>query len=348
MKAATSFLATAASVLLVAMTVFGPADRALAGGEEEVFGSGLTDIGGTATETLREVFRDGAEEWLGNALILLIPESAAESDPGVWLELCTQFSTTFDTAVGNATTAALAYPHKAWTGDDLPKDWMTQVRAGRKFILYMAETGYKAYSDWAGFAERMKGYEADTSSMEKKINKIKPDFEKLDKLLDQFNVIAHDRKKGAAKKLKAILKKVKKYEDKTISNDMDVIKKYRELVEQKTKDDDYKPDAVRKKLEDAAKSMDETVKLCLKTFPGARGFAKDWAKNGTDLADDYKEAYNDFVEAAKPIMGDIPPIWAGQGQFDEWKYTEFETKLTAMRKLIEAEIARIEGIPTVD
>jgi len=194
----------------------------------------------------------------------------------------------------------------------------------------------------------MKGNVADKDGMEKKINKIKPDFEKLDELLDDFNVIAHDRKKGAAKKLKDILKKVEKYENKTIPNDLDVIKKYRELVDQKTKDDDYKPDKVTKKLEDAAKSMDETVKLCLKTFPGAKGFAKDWAKNGEDLADAYKEAYEDLVEAATPIMGDKPPIWAGQGQFDEWTYTEFKTKLTEMRKLIQAEIARIEGMPMVD
>ena len=347
MKAAKGFLATAAGALLVAMIVFGPVDEVLAGGDEEDFGAGLTDIGGTATEALRLVFRDGGEEWLGNALILLIPESAAESDPGVWLELCTQFSTSFDAAVGNATTAAEAYLGEGW-GGGLPKDWMTQVRAGRKFILYMTEAGYNAYSDWAGFAERMKGYEADMSRIKKKIDKIKPDFEKLNDLLDQFNVIAYERKKGAAKKLERILKKVEKMETNTIPNDMDTLEKYRDLVEQKTKDDDYKPDAVKKKLEDAAKSMDETVKLCTKVFPGAKGFAEEWARNGTDLADDYEEAYEDFVEAAKPIMGDIPPLWGSMGQFDEWKYTQFETKLTNMRKMIEREIARIKGIPTVD
>jgi hypothetical protein len=125
--------AMAAGVLLIAMVTVGPVDRAMAqgGGEDAAeFGAGLTDIGPDATEALRGVFRDGAEEWLYSAAILLSAEQAAESDPKVWLDLCTQFSDSFEAAVGNANSAAEAYLDKAWTGD-LPKDWKEQVRDGR-------------------------------------------------------------------------------------------------------------------------------------------------------------------------------------------------------------------------
>ena len=83
-------------------------------------------------------------------------------------------------------------------------------------------------------------------------------------------------------------------------------------------------------------------------FPGAKGFAEEWARNGKELAEDYKEAYDDFIEATKPIMGDKPPLWAGMTQFEDWRYSEFAAKLTKARKQIQSEITRIEGIPLVD
>jgi hypothetical protein len=342
-------LVVVAMIGLLTMVAAGPGHRAYAGGDEEAaeFGAGLTDIGPDATEALRLAFRDDAEEWLAAALIILPAEAAAESDPKVWLDLCTQFSDSFESAVANATSAAEAYPDKAWTGD-LPKDWKNQIRDGRKFILYMADAGYKAYSEWAGFAVWMKGYEADKTSMSGRITEIKKDFVKLDGLISKASVTVAEGKRDAAKKLKDVLKDVERMEQKTIPNDLETLGKYRGLIEERTTDADRAPDAVKKKLEDAAKTMDETVKLCSKVFPGAKGFAKEWARNGKELAEDYKEAYDDLVEATKPVMGDKPSLWTGLTQFEDWSYKEFSAKLTEARKQIQSEITRLEGIPLVD
>jgi hypothetical protein len=212
----------------------------------------------------------------------------------------------------------------------------------------MADAGYKAYSEWADFAVWMKGYEADKTSMGGRITKIKEDFVKLDGLISKASITVAEGKKGAAKKLKDILGDVERMEQKTIPNDLDTLGKYRDLVEQRTTDAERAPDAVKKKLEDAAKAMDDTVKLCAKTFPGTKGFAKEWASNGKELADDYKETYGDFVEATKPIMGKKPTLWSDLTQFKDWEFNQFSTKLTEIRKRIESEISRLEGIPLVD
>ena len=346
MKAARSFVA--ATVLLIAMMAVGPIDRALASGDGAAeFGAGLTDIGPTATEALRLAFEDGAEDWLGAAAILLPAEHAAESDPDLWLDLCTQFSSSFEAAVGNANSAAESYLGKAWTGD-LPKDWKKHIRDGRKFILYMANTGYKTYSDWATFAVWMKGYRSDKGKITDKITEFKKDFVKLGKLISKASITVAEGRKNTAKKLKGILKDVEKLEKNTIPNDLTTLKKYRKLVEDRTKDAERQPDAVKKKLEDAAKAMGDTVRSSVKVFPGAKGFAEEWARNGKELGEDYQEAYGNFVEAAKPIMGDTPPLWASLTQFEGWRYSEFPAKLAATRKMIQREITLIEGVPTVD
>jgi len=349
MKALRASAAAIAVGVLITMMAVGPVDRALAGGDEDAkeFGAGLTDIGPGATEALRVAFRDGAEEWLGDAMLLLSADQAAESDPKVWLDMCTEFSNKFEAAVGDANSAAEAYLGDAWSGE-LPKDWKRQVRDGRKFILYMAQAGYKAYSDWAEFAVWMKGYQADTSSMGGKITEMTKDFVKLDGLISKASAAVVERKRGTVKKLKDILKDVDKMAGKTIPNDFDTLGKYRDLVEKRTEDADRDPDAVKKKLEDAAKSMDDTVKLCTGAFPATKGFAKEWASNGKELAEDYEEAYGDFVEATTPIMGDKPSLWSGLTQFEDWTYSGFAGKLAKTRTTIKTEITRIEGIPTVD
>lgn len=348
MKAARGFLATAAGVLLIVMMVVGPVDRALADDDDTAeFGAGLTDIGPDATEALRLAFRDGAEKWLGDAQLLLSADQAAESDPKVWLDMCTEFSDTLESAVANAKTAAEAHLGDAWTGD-LPKDWKGQIRDGRKFVLYMAEAGFKAYSEWADFAVWMKGYEADMNSMTGRIGEYRKDFEKLDKLISKASVTVAEGKKDAAKTLKGILKDVERLEQKTIPNDLDNVGKYRDLVEKRTKDAERDPSTVKDKLDKAAKAMDDTVKLCAGAFPATRGFAEEWARNGKELAEAYKTAYDDFVAAANPILGEKPPLWAGFTQFKEWRYGEFAAKLTDMRKKIQLEITRLEGVRMVD
>ncbi|MBN1919443.1 MAG: hypothetical protein JW889_16220 [Verrucomicrobia bacterium] len=346
MKAARGSMAAAVVGLLTVMIVLGPGYHSLAYGSEEEFGAGLTDIGPDATDALRVAFRDDAEAWLDATLFVLTPEGTAQSDPTDWLNLCTQFSNAFEANVTNAKNAAETYLGDKWSGD-LPKDWIQKIRDGRKFILYMAESGHKAYSDWAEFADWAKGYRTDKASMTGRIKEMKPDFVKLDALISKASTTVVEGKKDAAKTLKTILRDVERFEENTIPNDLDILEKYRKLAESTT-ETERRPDAVKKKLEDTAKAVEDTVKLCAGTFPATAAFAQSWASNGKQLAEDYKKAYDEFVEATKPILGDTPPLWSSLTHFEDWKLSEFATNLTAMRKRIQSEITRIEGVPLVD
>jgi hypothetical protein len=348
MKTARDLMAaTAAGVLLIVVMVIGPVDRALAEGEEEGadFGELLTDIGPDATEALRQAFRDDAQAWLDASLFYLTPD-AEDTDPSDWTDLCTQFNAVFEGHVTTAKEAAAAYLGDAWKGD-LPNDWNQKIRDGRKFILYMANAGYKAYSEWVDFAVWAKDYRADEKDMGKKITEIGKDFVELDELISKASAAVVERKKSSVKKLKDILKDVERFDDVTIPNDFTTLDKYRDLVESRTKPE-RNPDKVKEALEKAGTDVDNTVKLSVGTFPATSTFAENWVANSKQLAEDYKEAYDGFIEATNPIMGNKPKLWSELTQFEDWEYSQFKTKLAETRKTIQREITRLEGVRMVD
>ncbi|MBN1555697.1 MAG: hypothetical protein JXA11_13215 [Phycisphaerae bacterium] len=314
---------------------------------EKEFGAGMTDIGPGANDILHKAFRENAEDMFNAAMVLLTPDQAAKSDANLWLALCTEFNDKFIASVTAAKQSAKQYLGNDWSGD-LPDDWKALIRKGKEFTLHLSTVGYAAYQKWGTYAVWMKEYGTDGKAIVEKIKELQKDFAKLDKLLSDASAAVVDDDKNKLKKLNKILKDVQSLEQNTIPNSLKIMEKYRAIVSERMENKDRKPDEVKKEMEKSVENVGKTAEKAADFFPAAKPFSEEWTKNAKQLTDDYRKSYDNFVQASKPLMGDIPEIWSGMTQFQDWKYGEFADRTKDMRKKVELEIIRIKGVSTVD
>ena len=58
--------------------------------------------------------------------------------------------------------------------------------------------------------------------------------------------------------------------------------------------------------------------------------------------------YDADAKATGDKIEEIQGDWSGMAKFSDWRYDEVTTKMQEMRKKVELEIIRVEGVKTVD